>query len=94
MTNGIRVAVVGTGFAGLAALKEFSQTGFEVTAFERYDTVSGIWAYNADPDVRSVSKNTLINNSKYMVNRTGSVVDDSSVFPIFQCRMVRGLLLY
>lgn len=74
MTKRISVAIVGTGFSGLAALKEFSQAGFDVTAFERFDCVAGIWAYNEDPEIRSVSKNTLINNSKYMVNKDAHVL--------------------
>jgi len=68
METRISVAIVGTGLAGLAAIKEFSGAGFDVTAFERYDEVAGIWAYHEDPTVRSVAKSTLPNVSKYMVS--------------------------
>jgi len=62
------VAIVGTGLAGLAAIKEFACAGFDVTAFERHDEVAGIWAYHEDPMVRSVAKSILPNVSKHMVN--------------------------
>jgi len=67
MDGRVSVAIVGTGLAGLAAIKEFSGAGFDVTALERHDEVAGIWAYHEDPMVRSVAKSTLPNVSKYMV---------------------------
>ena len=51
MEKRISVAIVGTGLAGLAAIKEFSQAGFDVTAFEKNGEVAGIWAYNEDPSI-------------------------------------------
>lgn len=50
------VAVVGTGWSGLAAIKEFLRPGFEVTAFERNHTVAGIWAFN---EIRSSIGNSI-----------------------------------
>jgi dimethylaniline monooxygenase (N-oxide forming) len=64
----VSVVIVGSGLAGLAALKEFSGAGFDVTVFEKRDQIAGIWAYSDDPTVRSVAKTTLSNTSKYMVN--------------------------
>ena len=38
-----RVAVIGTGPAGLIAIKVLSEDGFKVRAFESKDVVGGIW---------------------------------------------------
>jgi len=66
----ISVAVIGAGISGLAAVKEFLVAGFEVVAFEKNESVAGLWAYSDDPQKRSVSWHTMINSSKYMVNIT------------------------
>jgi len=63
----ISVAVIGAGIAGLAATKEFLEQGFEVTTFERYDTIGGLWSYRPDPCQRSVAWHTMVNSSKYTV---------------------------
>jgi dimethylaniline monooxygenase (N-oxide forming) len=66
----ISVAVIGAGISGLAAIKEFVNAGFEVVAFEKNDSVAGLWAYSDDPQKRSVGWHTMINSSKYMVHLT------------------------
>ncbi|KAJ0394962.1 hypothetical protein ATCC90586_009454 [Pythium insidiosum] len=43
--NGLRVAVIGSGPAGLAAADQLNQKGFEVTVFEREDRVGGLLMY-------------------------------------------------
>ncbi|GLD97972.1 hypothetical protein PINS_up006669 [Pythium insidiosum] len=43
--NGLSVAVVGSGPAGLAAADQLNQKGFEVTVFEREDRVGGLLMY-------------------------------------------------
>jgi dimethylaniline monooxygenase (N-oxide forming) len=63
----ISIAVIGGGIAGLAATKEFLEQGFDVTTFERYDTVGGLWSYRPDPCERSVAWHTMVNSSKYTV---------------------------
>ena len=45
MTGGLRVAVVGAGFAGLAAADALAASGVEVTVFEARDRVGGrVWS--------------------------------------------------
>ncbi|KAK5742363.1 monooxygenase [Elasticomyces elasticus] len=43
-SNGMRVAVIGAGAAGLAAAKYLLAEGFVVTVFERKATVGGVWS--------------------------------------------------
>ena len=70
----ISIAVIGAGISGLAATKEFVEQGFEVTTFERYDSVGGLWSYRPDPSQRSVAWHTMVNSSKYMVTHLISCV--------------------
>jgi len=42
---GLRVAVIGAGAAGMAALRELKEAGLGVTCFEKGERVGGIWAY-------------------------------------------------
>lgn len=43
--NGLRVAVVGSGPAGLAAADQLNQKGYHVTVYEREDRVGGLLMY-------------------------------------------------
>jgi dimethylaniline monooxygenase (N-oxide forming) len=42
------------GIAGLAALKNLREIGFDAVGFEQDDHVGGLWAWNARPDRTSV----------------------------------------
>lgn len=68
---GIRVAVVGAGPLGLIATKNLAEEGFEVTAFERADSVGGLWRATTNTQHTSVLPNTLTNTSKYTVRSLG-----------------------
>ncbi|KAL6706391.1 hypothetical protein ACN47E_005497 [Coniothyrium glycines] len=57
------VAVIGLGPAGLVALKNLKQEGFEVAGFDRHDYVGGLWQYSAR-DETSVTETTVVNISK------------------------------
>lgn len=66
-----RVAVIGAGASGLAAIKECLAAGLTVTCFEQSDALGGLWRYE-EPKVgkevhSSVYRNTIINTSKPMV---------------------------
>ena len=84
----ISVAVIGAGISGLAAIKEFVTAGFEVTGFEKNESVAGLWAYSDDPKQRSVAWHTMINSSKYMVLTELNSTNASFVTAIFPCRKV------
>lgn len=43
--NGLRVAIVGSGPAGLAAADQLNQKGYDVTVYEREDRVGGLLMY-------------------------------------------------
>ncbi|KAF2033070.1 dimethylaniline monooxygenase 2 [Setomelanomma holmii] len=59
----ISVAVIGLGAAGLVALKNFKEEGFDVTGFERNSYIGGLWKYSED-DQTSVLSTTVVNISK------------------------------
>src|SRR5688500_9807770 len=44
-----RIAVVGAGPAGLAALRAFTKAGLDATAFERGNRVGGVWTLEERP---------------------------------------------
>ncbi|KAH7086264.1 dimethylaniline monooxygenase 2 [Paraphoma chrysanthemicola] len=59
----VKVAVIGLGAAGLVALKNLKEEGFDVTGFERNSYIGGLWKYSED-DQTSVLDTTVVNISK------------------------------
>lgn len=64
---GKKVCVIGAGGLGLAALKNLSETGFDVTVFERASYIGGLWHATTDPDQTSVLPQTRAVLTKYSV---------------------------
>ncbi|PHH84202.1 hypothetical protein CDD83_2324 [Cordyceps sp. RAO-2017] len=62
----VRIAVVGLGPAGLTALKNLREEGFDAVAFERRDQVGGVWSYSPDTSYTSVIRETVSNISKFV----------------------------
>ena len=60
-----KVAVIGAGPSGIAAIKNFKDQDFNVTAFERCSGVGGNWRYNDPSGHSSVFETTHIISSKY-----------------------------
>ena len=60
-----KVAIIGAGPSGITAIKNFSELGFEVTAFERCNGVGGNWRFNDPSGHSSVFETTHIISSKY-----------------------------
>jgi dimethylaniline monooxygenase (N-oxide forming) len=63
MKDRITAAVIGLGAAGLVALKNLKEQGFDVTGFDRNDYIGGLWKY-AEDDRTSVLSTTIVNISK------------------------------
>ncbi|KAF3907848.1 hypothetical protein ABW20_dc0101101 [Dactylellina cionopaga] len=61
---GEKVAVLGLGASGLAALKNLREAGFDVVGFERNDYIGGLWQYTTNENVTSVIKSTRTNISR------------------------------
>ncbi|KAJ6264082.1 hypothetical protein Dda_0223 [Drechslerella dactyloides] len=59
-----RIAVLGLGSAGITAVKNLREQGFEAVGFERNDYVGGLWQYTPDENVTSVLKSTRTNISR------------------------------
>lgn len=51
MRRTVEVAIIGAGFAGLAAAMELRDAGHEIAVFERADRVGGTWRDNTYPGV-------------------------------------------
>jgi dimethylaniline monooxygenase (N-oxide forming) len=66
MTKHITAAVIGLGPAGLVALKNLKEEGFEVTGFEKNNYIGGLWKYSEGDDT-SVLQTTFVNISKERV---------------------------
>ena len=64
---GMRVGIIGAGPLGLVAAKNLTEEGFEVTAFERAESVGGLWLPSTDRQRTCVQPNTVANTSKYTV---------------------------
>lgn len=63
------VAVVGAGPAGLVALKNLLEEGFDATGFDRNPYVGGLWQYTEE-DKTSVLPTTVVNISKERVSNS------------------------
>jgi dimethylaniline monooxygenase (N-oxide forming) len=59
------------GPAGLVALKNLLEEGFDATGFDRNSYVGGLWQYTED-DKTSVLESTVVNISKERVGYTNS----------------------
>ena len=59
-------AVIGLGAAGLVALKNLKEEGFNVIGFERNAYIGGLWKYSEDEQT-SVLNTTVVNISKERV---------------------------
>lgn len=66
MTEHVKVAVIGLGAAGLVALKNLKEEGFDVTGFDRNAYIGGLWKFSED-DQTSVLSTTVVNISKERV---------------------------
>ncbi|RKL20363.1 hypothetical protein BFJ68_g3069 [Fusarium oxysporum] len=72
-----KVAVIGLGVAGLVAVKNMLEVGFDVTGFERSEYVGGLWHYT-EQDKTSVLPSTIINISKERAAFTDFPYPDST----------------
>jgi dimethylaniline monooxygenase (N-oxide forming) len=57
------------GVAGMAALKELRELGFDVTLFERRRDVGGVWSWSDDLGMTTALKQTHVCNSKWAVSK-------------------------
>ncbi|KAJ4349541.1 uncharacterized protein N0V89_008157 [Didymosphaeria variabile] len=53
--------------AGMVAMKEFRDLGFDVTVFEKRSDVGGVWTWTEDADSTTALKETKLCNNKYSV---------------------------
>jgi dimethylaniline monooxygenase (N-oxide forming) len=70
---GMRVAVIGAGPLGLVATKNLMEEGFEVTAFERAESLGGLWRQTTNTQHTCVLPNTFTNTSKFTVRSLGGI---------------------
>jgi cation diffusion facilitator CzcD-associated flavoprotein CzcO len=59
-----RVAVIGAGSSGIAAIKALHQRRFDVTGFEKSDRVGGNWVYRNSNGMSSAYRSLHINTSR------------------------------
>ncbi|KAH7312590.1 flavin-binding monooxygenase-like-domain-containing protein [Stachybotrys elegans] len=64
----IRIAVIGLGPAGLAALKNLREEGFDAVGLDRRNALGGLWSLSDDTECTSALEDTLSNLSKYVVS--------------------------
>jgi dimethylaniline monooxygenase (N-oxide forming) len=62
----LTVAVIGLGPAGLIALKNLKEEGFDATGFDRNGYIGGVWKFTEEGST-SVLQTTLVNISKERV---------------------------
>ncbi|CAH1802339.1 unnamed protein product [Owenia fusiformis] len=69
MSDSKRVAIIGAGASGLAAIKACLDEGLKPVCFERDGSIGGLWNYTSEttPDHASVYKSCTINTSKEMM---------------------------
>ncbi|KAG8360381.1 hypothetical protein FVEN_g2255 [Fusarium venenatum] len=64
--DNINIAIIGTGPAGLVALKNLREQGFNAVAFERRESVGGLWAYSDNTKYTTALDDTTVNVSKFV----------------------------
>ncbi|XP_027627347.1 dimethylaniline monooxygenase [N-oxide-forming] 3 isoform X2 [Tupaia chinensis] len=66
---GKRVAVIGAGVSGLAAIRSCLEEGLEPTCFERSDDIGGLWKFSgrAEEGRASIYQSVFTNSSKEMM---------------------------
>ncbi|KAI2602554.1 FAD/NAD(P)-binding domain-containing protein [Hypoxylon sp. NC1633] len=62
----IKIAVIGLGPAGLTALKNLREEGFDAIALERRNQIGGLWSFSSDTTVTSALSGTVCNVSKFV----------------------------
>ncbi|EEU37804.1 uncharacterized protein NECHADRAFT_54967 [Fusarium vanettenii 77-13-4] len=83
----VTVAIVGTGPAGLTALKSLREEGFDAVAFERREAVGGLWAYSYDPEYTSALDDTMANISKFVASHGNPILTTrADMSCVFACR--------
>ncbi|EKD14955.1 dimethylaniline monooxygenase 2 [Drepanopeziza brunnea f. sp. 'multigermtubi' MB_m1] len=80
MKRSQKVAVIGAGPSGLAALKNLKEEGFDVTVIERRADVGGVWAFSDDAGITSTLPATISNVSKFGNSFTDFPIPDD--FPV------------
>lgn len=53
------------GVGGVTALKNFRDEDFEVTLFERRESIGGVWTYSSDKNTTSTLQSTISNVTRY-----------------------------
>jgi len=59
-SSGKRVAVIGSGPAGLACADQLNKAGHKVTVYDRNDRMGGLLMYGIPKYVRILSKRSLV----------------------------------
>ncbi|KAM0255739.1 hypothetical protein ACHAQJ_005493 [Trichoderma viride] len=59
-----KVAVCGLGIAGLSAVKNLTEVGFDVTGFDASDAIGGLWHYSEE------HRTTCLSNTRALVRRS------------------------
>src|SRR3954451_16549295 len=70
MTQLPRVAVIGAGSSGIAAIKALHQRRFDVTALEKSDRVGGNWVFQNSNGMSSAYRSLHINTSRERMEYT------------------------
>jgi dimethylaniline monooxygenase (N-oxide forming) len=60
----VRVAIIGSGMAGIACVKACLEQGLEPVAFEKMSEIGGVWRYTDEESHSSVYKSTHINTGR------------------------------
>ena len=78
-----RVAIIGAGSSGLAAIKCCLDEGMDPICFEQDDDIGGLWRYSETPlkDKGGTYKSCVINSSKSMMSYSDFPIPDD--FPPF-----------
>ncbi|HVB28020.1 MAG TPA: NAD(P)-binding domain-containing protein [Mycobacteriales bacterium] len=64
MTAPIRIAVIGAGMSGLAALRALTRAGLDVTGYEAGSAIGGMWRYNNDSGLSAAYASLETNTSR------------------------------
>ncbi|KAM4812182.1 flavin-containing monooxygenase 5-like [Urocitellus parryii] len=91
-----RIAVIGAGISGLAAIKCCLDEGLEPTCFERNDDIGGLWKFQKNPseEMPSIYKSVTINTSKEMMCFSDFPVPDHFPNYMHNSKLMEYLRMY
>ena len=89
-----KICIIGAGPSGITALKNLSETGFEIKLYDINSDVGGNWIYNEKESHSSVFETTHIISSKSLSQYEDFPYDSKVSFSVFYSQLSHLFILF